>query len=137
MVDYVAEQLGIGDASCIKRYAERVKRLPERLDGLLVGPEGQRVSELERLRRAPARVSDPEMVRALDRTAEVLGIGAGRVPCPLWAAGQGAHAAGPVVGAAHGDGAGHRAALGGRRGGRRTGPVQRGDGHVAALCDIP
>jgi hypothetical protein len=53
--------------------------LPGRLVGLLTVPEGHWVSELERLRRAPARVSGPEMVRALDRAAEVLGIGASRV----------------------------------------------------------
>ena len=52
--------------------------LPGRLDKLLVVSEGTRVSELERLRRAPARASAPQMVRSLDRASEVLAIGAGR-----------------------------------------------------------
>ncbi len=52
--------------------------MPGRLDKLLVVPEGTRVSELERLRRAPARASAPQMVRSLDRASEVLAIGAGR-----------------------------------------------------------
>ena len=52
--------------------------LPGRLDKLLVVSEGTRVSELERLRRVPARASAPQMVRSLDRASEVLAIGAGR-----------------------------------------------------------
>ena len=52
--------------------------LPRRLTGLLEISEGSRVSELERLRRAPARASAPQMVRSLDRASEVLAIGAGR-----------------------------------------------------------
>ena len=52
--------------------------LPGRLYGLLEVPEGSQVSELERLRRAPARASAPQMVRSLDRASEVLAIGAGR-----------------------------------------------------------
>jgi hypothetical protein len=52
--------------------------LPRRLTGLLEVPEGSRVSELERLRRAPARASAPQMVRSLDRASEVLAIGADR-----------------------------------------------------------
>jgi hypothetical protein len=54
-------------------------QLRSRLDGLLVVPTGARVSELDRLRRAPTRASGPEMVRALDRAAEVIGLGAGTV----------------------------------------------------------
>lgn len=52
--------------------------LPGRLDKLLVVPEGTRVSELERLRRSPVRASAPQMVKALDRAAEVLAVGGGR-----------------------------------------------------------
>lgn len=52
--------------------------LPGRLVGLLEVPEGSRVSELERLRRAPARASAPQMVWSLDRASEVMAIGAGR-----------------------------------------------------------
>jgi hypothetical protein len=51
--------------------------LGHRLDGLLTVPDSARSSELERLRRAPTRASGPEMVRALDRAAEVAGVGAG------------------------------------------------------------
>jgi TnpA family transposase len=53
-------------------------RLPGRLAGLLDVPDGSRVSELERLRRAPARASAPQMVRSLDRASELLAIGAGK-----------------------------------------------------------
>ena len=53
--------------------------LPARLDGLLSVPGDARVSELERLRRAPARASAPQMVRALDRAAEIRALGAGQV----------------------------------------------------------
>lgn len=47
--------------------AEADAGLPGRLAGLLDVPDGSRVSELERLRRAPARASAPQMVRSLDR----------------------------------------------------------------------
>ena len=51
--------------------------LAGRLAGRLTVPDGSRVSELERLRRAPARASAPQMVRSLDRASELLAIGAG------------------------------------------------------------
>ena len=50
--------------------------LPSRLQGLLQVPDGQRVSELERLRRAPRRTSSRAMTIALDRVSEVLALGA-------------------------------------------------------------
>ena len=53
--------------------------LPERLANLLQVPGGSRVSELERLRRSPRRGSGPEMVKALQRAAQLAVLGAGRV----------------------------------------------------------
>jgi len=59
------------------RLAGRVStELGQRLDRLLTAPSGSRVSELDRLRRAPTRASGLEMVRALDRAAEIAGFGA-------------------------------------------------------------
>lgn len=52
--------------------------LPERLVGLLRVPEGQRFSELERLRRAPTRSSGRAMAASLARAADVLAVGARR-----------------------------------------------------------
>jgi TnpA family transposase len=46
-----------------------------RLDALLTVPEGDRVSRLERLRRAPTRISGPALVRALDRVGEARSLG--------------------------------------------------------------
>ncbi len=45
------------------------------LDALLEVPEGERSSRLDTLRRAPTRVSGPGMVAALERVAEIHGIG--------------------------------------------------------------
>lgn len=54
------------------RLSGRVStELGHRLEKLLTVPSGSRVSELDRLRRAPTRASGPEMVRALDRVAEI------------------------------------------------------------------
>jgi len=53
--------------------------LRRRLEVLLVVPEGSRWSELDRLGRAPTRASGPQMVRALERVAELAGLGAGGV----------------------------------------------------------
>ncbi|WP_186760801.1 DUF4158 domain-containing protein, partial [Arthrobacter alpinus] len=49
------------------------------LDRLLTVPADSRSSGLERLRRAPTRASGPEMVRALERAAEIAKLGAGGV----------------------------------------------------------
>jgi len=54
-------------------------KLPGRLDRLLKVPPDSRVSELERLRRGPVRVSGREMTGALDRASELAGVGAGAV----------------------------------------------------------
>src|SRR5712692_8841182 len=48
-----------------------------RLDSLLNLEDGSRFSMLERLRTSPARLSGPEMVKALERVAEVRKLGAG------------------------------------------------------------
>ncbi len=53
--------------------------LAGRLDGLLEVGGGSRGSQLDRLCRAPTRVSGPELVRALDRAAELAAVGAGQV----------------------------------------------------------
>jgi TnpA family transposase len=53
--------------------------LRRRLEALLVVPQGSRWSELDRLRRAPTRASGPQIVRALERAAELAGLGAGGV----------------------------------------------------------
>jgi hypothetical protein len=51
-------------------------QLPYRLRDLLAVPDGQRVSELELLRRAPTRTSGIAMSKALDRVSTALAIGA-------------------------------------------------------------
>jgi hypothetical protein len=53
------------------------RELPNRLAGLLQVAEGQRFSELERLRRVPTRTSGRAMGRALDRVGDALAVGAG------------------------------------------------------------
>src|SRR5438309_1168868 len=54
---------------------------PQRLalDALLLVPPGSRVSELERWRTGVARASGPQMVKALNRVAEIIGSGLSRV----------------------------------------------------------
>ncbi|MFJ7784553.1 DDE transposase [Streptomyces albidoflavus] len=47
------------------------------LDSLLTVPPGERVSELDRLRRGPVRVSGPQMKRALERAEEIAALGMG------------------------------------------------------------
>ncbi|MEV0087611.1 Tn3 family transposase [Saccharopolyspora sp. NPDC050642] len=53
------------------------------LDGLLEVPDGHRNSHLDRLRRPPVRVSGPAMVDALQRAAEILGLGFAEVDTEL------------------------------------------------------
>nr|WP_228925428.1 DUF4158 domain-containing protein [Streptomyces sp. DH7] len=49
------------------------------LDSLLMVPPGERVSELDRLRRGPVRVSGPQMKWALQRAEEIAGLGMGEL----------------------------------------------------------
>ncbi|MEV6332663.1 Tn3 family transposase [Streptomyces sp. NPDC051909] len=49
------------------------------LDDLLTVSAGQRVSELDRLRRGPVRVSGPQMKAALERAEEIAALGMGEV----------------------------------------------------------
>lgn len=49
------------------------------LDGLLEVPDGDRYSRLDTLRRPPTRVSGPGMVAALERAAEIHGLGVAEV----------------------------------------------------------
>jgi TnpA family transposase len=49
------------------------------LDELLAVPSGARVSELDRLRRGPVRVSGPQMKWALERAQEIAGLGMGEL----------------------------------------------------------
>ncbi|APU15087.1 MULTISPECIES: Tn3 family transposase [Actinoalloteichus] len=49
------------------------------LDRLLEVADGERLSALDKLRRPPTRVSGPAMIGALERAAEILGLGFGGV----------------------------------------------------------
>jgi TnpA family transposase len=49
------------------------------LDSLLTVPPGARVSELDRLRRGPVRISGPQMKWALERAGEIAAFGMGEV----------------------------------------------------------
>lgn len=49
------------------------------LDALLIVPEGSRISSLDRLRRAPTRISSPAMADALNRVAEIRSLGGRRL----------------------------------------------------------
>lgn len=67
-------------ARAADRLYDALARLPtaeqrEHLEDLLDVPEGDRVSRLERLRRAPVRVSGPALVEALDRVERTRALG--------------------------------------------------------------
>lgn len=49
------------------------------LDSLLTVPPGARVSELDRLRRGPVRVSGPQVKAALERAEEIITLGMGEL----------------------------------------------------------
>jgi hypothetical protein len=66
----------------IERFWRRLAATPSeeqrtKLDQLLVVPAGERVSALERLRRAPTRATAPALVEALRRLAEIRALGVG------------------------------------------------------------
>lgn len=76
----VAEARGTAGDRLYSVLAQRVSpELGRGLDGLVTVPADSRSSGLERLRRAPTRASGPEMVRALERAAQIAGLGAGSV----------------------------------------------------------
>jgi hypothetical protein len=60
-------------------YAALTGQQRAALDALLEVPPGSRVSELERWRAGPTRASGLQMVRALNRVAEIIGSGLSRV----------------------------------------------------------
>ena len=55
--------------------------LPQRLRVSLTVPPGARFSEMESWRRAPTRVSGPGLVQALDRAADLAGLGVRAADC--------------------------------------------------------
>jgi TnpA family transposase len=61
--------------------AEADPMLPGRLRACLRVPAGSRLSELEQWRRSPTRVSGPGLVNALDRAADLAGLGVRAVDC--------------------------------------------------------
>ncbi|MFI5304985.1 MAG: Tn3 family transposase [Nitrospiria bacterium] len=69
--------------SCLAKLPSVEQR--SRLDALLIVPEGTRISSLDRLRRAPTRISSPSMTDALNRLVEIRSLGGrqieiGRIP---------------------------------------------------------
>lgn len=68
-----------GDRLHVLLAGKVTPELARRLEGLLVVAQAERSSDLDRLRQAPTRASGPQMVRALDRAAEVTALGAGQL----------------------------------------------------------
>jgi len=68
-----------GDRLHVLLAGKVTPELGRRLEGLLVVAPGERSSDLDRLRQAPTRASGPQMVRALDRAAEVTAVGSGQL----------------------------------------------------------
>ncbi len=55
---------------------------------LLIVPAGEYFSPLDRLRRAPARISSPAMLEALDRVTEIHSLGVSTLDLTRFPAGQ-------------------------------------------------
>ncbi len=62
---------------CLARLPNKEQQ--RQLEALLVVPEEDRVSALDRLRRAPTRISSPAMVDALQRLTEIRTLGVGQL----------------------------------------------------------
>src|SRR5205807_1369570 len=65
-----------------QRFWDTLAGLPtpsqaRQLEGLLDVPRGSRISDLDRLRKGPVTASGKSMVTALDRVAEIAGLGLG------------------------------------------------------------
>lgn len=113
------------------------------LDSLLTVPPGERVSELDRLRRGPVRVSGPQMKRALERAEEIAALGMGAVDVSgtaaasggvvaLWGGRQGVAAAPALRRPQTGDVVGHHGLPHVAGGGRCAGSVGGSDRIEAA-----
>jgi hypothetical protein len=80
VAEYLAEQLGITDASVLAEYGERDGTARTHAGEIQQdGGAGARVSELDRPRRGPVRVSGPQMKAALERAEEIAALGMGEV----------------------------------------------------------
>lgn len=77
LINQVRERAALRLWRTLASAPNRAQRL--RLEELLVIPEGERQSHLDRLRQGPVRVSGPALVAALERFEEIRAIGASRV----------------------------------------------------------